>query len=115
MSPALTARAVVEELRSLASPLELEKVRRRLPPDEPAVGVRMRWVFHVAKSATAMPLDEWERLVTEPTYEARMVAFSILDFQARLDLGSPTLLETYLQHHDRITTWDMVDRAAPRV
>ncbi len=115
MTEATTARAVVDALRSLASAVELEKVRRRLPPDEPAIGVRMRSVFEVAKSATAMPLDEWERLVAEPTYEARMVAFSILDFQARRDLGSPTLSDTYLRHHDRITTWDMVDRAAPRV
>ena len=115
MTGATTARAVVDELRSLASAPELDKVRRRLPPGEPAIGVRMRSVFDVAKSATAMSLDEWERLVAEPTYEARMAAFSILDFKARRDLGSPTLRDTYLRHHDGITTWDMVDRAAPRV
>ena len=111
----VTARAVVAELRALASATELEKVRRRLDPDEPALGVRMRSVFDVARSATGMPLDEWARLVSEPTYEARMVAFSILDFKARLELGSPQLRDTYLRHHGRITTWDMVDRAAPRV
>ncbi|GAA4357546.1 DNA alkylation repair protein [Angustibacter luteus] len=110
-----TAGAVVDELQSLASADELAKVRRRLDPAEPAIGVRMRSVFDVAKAATAMPLDEWERLVVEPTYEARMVAFSILDFQARKDVGSRVLCSTYLGHHDRITTWDMVDRAAPRV
>ena len=115
MSADVTARAVVDDLRSAASAAELEKVRRRLPPDEPALGVRMRSVFDVAKSATGMPLDEWERLVSEPTYEARMAAFSILDFKARRDLGSPVLRDTYLRHHDRITAWDMVDRAAPRV
>ena len=115
MSADVTARAVVDDLRSAASTAELEKVRRRLPPDEPALGVRMRSVFDVAKSATGMPLDEWERLVSEPSYEARMAAFSILDFKARRDLGSPVLRDTYLRHHDRITAWDMVDRAAPRV
>lgn len=115
MNTGATACALVEELRTLASASELVKVRRRLHPDEPAMGVRMKSVFDVAKSATGMPLDEWQRLVSEPTYEARMAAFSILDFKARLDLGSTTLCETYLQHHDRITTWDMVDRASPRV
>lgn len=115
MDTTVTASAVVDELRALASVAELAKVRRRLDPSEPALGVRMRSVFDIAKSATAMPPDEWDELVTEPTYEARMVAFSILDFKARLDPGSPALCETYLRNHDRITTWDMVDRAAPRV
>jgi len=111
----LTARAVVTGLESLADPVELEKTRKRLPTDVPAIGVRMKSVFDVAKAATALPRDEWDRLVAEPTYEARMVAFSILDFQARKDLGSTDLLEVYLANHDRISTWDMVDRAAPRV
>ena len=110
-----SARAVVDELQALASAAELVKVRRRLQPDEPAIGVRMKHVFDVARSATGMSVEQWEHLVAEPTYEARMVAFSILDFQARLDLGSRSLRDTYLGHHDRITTWDMVDRAAPRV
>jgi 3-methyladenine DNA glycosylase AlkD len=110
-----TARTVVDELQAHASADELVKVRRRLDPAEPALGVRMRSVFDIAKAAVALPLLEWDRLVSEPTYEARMVAFSILDFKARLHLGDTTLRETYLRSHDRITTWDMVDRAAPRV
>lgn len=115
MSRFVTAADVVTELGSLASPTELVKLRKRLPPGHPAIGNRMRDVFDIAKAATSMPLPEWNLLIAEPTYEARMVAFSVLDFKARADLGSADLMALYLSHHDRITTWDMVDRAAPRV
>jgi hypothetical protein len=42
----------------------------------------------------------------------------ILDFKARRRLEErerERLCELYLARHDRITTWDMVDRSAPRV
>lgn len=115
MNPPETARAVVLTLQRLGTATELAKVRKRLEPDEPAIGNRMKDVFDVAKSATAIPVPQWVLLVAEPTYEARMAAFSILDFKARKNLGSQDLLGLYLDHHHRISSWDMVDRAAPRV
>src|SRR5699024_3637942 len=42
----------------------------------------------------------------------------ILDFKARSEPGDDerhALWRVYFERHDRITTWDMVDRAAPRV
>ncbi len=57
-------------------------------------------------------------LLDHPAYEPRMAAFCILDFQARRRLDDDQrrgLYDVYLGRHDRITTWDMVDRAAPRV
>jgi 3-methyladenine DNA glycosylase AlkD len=78
-------------------------------------GMRMRLLFDAAKAATSIPPDELERLFAEPSYEARLVACCILDFQARKRLGDLQLRDTYLRHHDRIDDWGMVDRAAPRV
>ena len=80
-----------------------------------STGMRMRDLFDTAKAATAIPADELEKLFAEPSYEARMAAFTILDFQARKRIGDLELRDTYLRHHDRIDAWDMVDRAAPRV
>ena len=47
-----------------------------------------------------------------------MAAMCILDFKARRRLDDDqrhALCELYLNRHDRIATWDMGDRAAPRV
>ena len=78
-------------------------------------GMRMRTLFDTAKAAAGMAPAELETLFAQPSYEARMAAFSILDFQARKRLGDLELRDTYLRHHDRIDDWGMVDRAAPRV
>ncbi|WP_035917678.1 DNA alkylation repair protein [Knoellia sinensis] len=110
-----TAKDVRARLEELASPEELAKVRKRLAPDEPAIGLRMKALFDTAKEAAGMPLGEVEALLDDPAYEPRLAAFCILDFKARKSLGSEELCEVYLRRHDRITTWDMVDRAAPRV
>lgn len=87
-----------------------ERVLAELTP-----GMRMRILFDTAKAATWIAKDELETLFAQSSFEARMVACSILDFQARKRLGDLELRETYLRHHDRIDDWGMVDRAAPRV
>ena len=87
-----------------------EQVLAELSP-----GMRMRILFDTAKAATWIAPVELETLFAEPSYEARMAAFCILDFQARKRLGDLELRDTYLRHHDRIDDWGMVDRAAPRV
>jgi hypothetical protein len=80
--------------------------------------LRMRLLFDTAKAHTDLPLPEVHLLLDHPAYEPRMAAFCILDFQARRRIGDDerrALYDVYLGRHDRITTWDMVDRAAPRV
>jgi 3-methyladenine DNA glycosylase AlkD len=77
--------------------------------------MRMKALFDTAKASSGLPDDELESLFAEDSYQARMAAFCILDFQARKRLGDLALRDTYLRHHDRIDAWDMVDRAAPRV
>jgi len=116
MSP--EAEDLLAELRRLANPTELEKVRRRLPPAEEAFGLRMRDLFATAKSHRAMSLEAVEALLDHPAYEPRLAAFCVLDFKARAkptEAERAALCEIYLRRHDRITSWDMVDRAAPHV
>lgn len=119
MAVAATADVVVAELEAERSPDALAAVRGRLTPDEEAFGVRMGTLFAVAKRHTGLPLAEVVRLLAHPAFEPRMAAMCILDFKARRKRPGHhergTLARTYLGHHDRITTWDMVDRAAPRV
>lgn len=113
-----TAARVVADLEERRDPPELAKVRKRLAPDEPALGMRMGALFDVAKTHTDLPLDEVHLLLDHPAYEPRMAAFCILDFKARRRLQPDQreeLFRLYLERHDRITTWDMVDRSAPRV
>ncbi|WP_029090186.1 DNA alkylation repair protein [Brevibacterium album] len=112
------ASQVVGRLRELALPAELPKVRKRLSADEPAFGLRMRDVFDTAKAHVGLGLDQVHELLDHPAYEPRLTAFCILDFKARRRLdprGRRELCEIYVERHDRITTWDMVDRSAPRV
>lgn len=116
--PSSSARELVARLEALRSAEELATVRKRLAPDEAAFGLRMRALFDVAKAHTDLPLDEVDRLLDHPAYEPRMAAMCILDFRARRRLDDDqrrALYELYLDRHDAITTWDMVDRAAPRV
>ena len=119
MAGASAADVILSELEAARTDEALASVRRRLAPDEAALGVRMGILFAIAKCHTAMPLSEVERLLAHPAYEPRLAAFCVLDFKARRkrpgDHERGTLARTYLGHHDRITTWDMVDRSAPRV
>ncbi|GAA2086389.1 DNA alkylation repair protein [Brevibacterium salitolerans] len=113
-----TADELVAALQNASDPRETERIRTRVATDESVIGVRMGTLFETAKLATDIPPAELERLFTHPAYEPRLAAFCILDFRARRRLSDKereALAAIYLDHHDAITTWDMVDRAAPRV
>jgi 3-methyladenine DNA glycosylase AlkD len=112
------SRSVVADLLRLRTDAELSRVRKRLPAGEEAFGLRMRDLFDAAKAHRDIPLGEVEALLDHPAYEPRLAAFCILDFKAQRRLTDDErreLYDIYLRRHDRITTWDMVDRAAPRV
>lgn len=119
MATRLTADAFVAALDRARCPGELPKIQQRLGPGDTAIGLRMRDVFDAAKAATGMPLEEVERLFASPLYEVRLGALCILDFRAknpRVDGAErERLYHLYVGNHDRITTWDMVDRSAPSV
>lgn len=118
MSAATPGDRIVAELRALATESEIPKLRRHVGADDDVFGVRMRDLFATAEAHKGEPLSVVAELLEHPIYEPRMAAFCILDFKARRRLDDQQraeLYELYTTRHDRITTWDMVDRAAPRV
>ena len=84
--------------------------------DDPILGVRMGQVFALAKEFMNMELDEVEAMLESPFHEMRVGAVSIMDFQARskktTDARRKELFNLYIRRHDRINTWDLVDRSA---
>lgn len=116
----LTAAQFVGRLEILRAP-ETAKAHRHLASDEKDIilGVRMGQVFALAKEFIEIPLEEVEKLLESPIHEARVGAVSIMDFQARSkktpDKRRKQLFDLYLRRHDRIDTWDLVDRSAPNV
>lgn len=114
----MNAADLVRDLERQGCADEVPKIRKRLADGETCFGVRMGTLFALAKGYAGLGLDEVETLLDHPAYEPRMAAFCILDFQARRrlpDTVRAALCELYLRRHDAITTWDMVDRSAPRV
>lgn len=113
----LTADALVADLRAVADPAA--HPNRHYAGRGEVLGVRMGTLFDVTKRYAAMPLDEVHRLLDEPAYEPRLAAFCVLDFAVRrprvTDDERRARYDVYLDRHDSIDTWDMVDRAAPRV
>jgi hypothetical protein len=76
-------------------------------------------IFALAREQMDMAPAEIERLLEQPSHEARVGAVSIMDWQAR-DRRTPAerrreLFELYLRRHDLIDTWDLVDRSAIHV
>ena len=87
--------------------------------DEPYSGIGMAQVFKLAKEFQAMPPAEIERLLESDDHLVRVGAVSIMDWQAR-DRKTPVerrrqLFDLYIRRHDRIDTWDLVDRSAIHV
>ena len=122
----LNANQFIERLTPLGSPEHVKKAQRYLEPGlkdrggvDVSIGARMGDVFALAKEFTDMPLDEVEVLLDSPVHEVRVGAVSIMDFQARNKRTPPKrrkeLFDLYIRRHDRINTWDLVDRSAPYV
>ena len=121
----LDAARFIERLTPLGSREQVEEARRYLKPgvkdrgDDVSIGARMGDVFKLAKEFTDMPLDQVEVLLESPVHEVRVGAVSIMDFQARGKRTSSErreeLFDLYIRRHDRINTWDLVDRSAPYV
>lgn len=113
----LPAESLIDELRAAADPAAYPN--RHYRGSAEVLGVRMGMVFGVAKRYSGMPLSEVERLLDERAYEPRLAAFCVLDFQVRrprmTDHEREARYRLYLERHDAIDSWDMVDRAAPRV
>ena len=109
-----------KRLKALRSP-GTAKAHGHLASDgeDVIMGVRMGQVFALAKEFMDMPLDQVEKLLESPIHEVRVGAVSIMDFQARSKKATSArrkeLFDLYIRRHDRINTWDLVDRSAPYV
>jgi DNA alkylation repair enzyme len=81
--------------------------------------IPMGQLFELAKNFVGASPEEIEVLLSRPDHPPRVVAVSIMDFQARRKVTPEgrrrELYDLYLRRHDRIDTWDLVDRAAPHV
>jgi 3-methyladenine DNA glycosylase AlkD len=111
-----TAADLLAELRAAAHPELHPQAHYR--GGAGVLGVRMGELFDITKRYARLPIDEIDRLLDEPEYEPRLAAFCVMDFAvrgSRDDALRRERYELYLRRHDRIDTWDMVDRAAPRV
>ena len=112
-----TAATLLTELREVADPGAHPNRHYRGAAD--VLGVRMGTLFDIAKRHSEMSLTEVGRLLDEAEYEPRLAAFCVLDFQVRrpriTDAEREQRYRLYLHRHDAIDSWDMVDRAAPRV
>jgi 3-methyladenine DNA glycosylase AlkD len=119
-TPPQDAATFVERLMDLRSPdQETKNHTLRSGPDDEIIGVRMKSIFDLAKESVGLPLDQIEVLLESRIHEVRVGGVSVMDFQAR---GKKTperrrkeLCDLYLRRHDRIDSWDLVDRAAPWV
>lgn len=116
----LTARSFIDALYLLQLPSEAKKNQQLTKgKSETIMGVRMGEIFALAKEYMSMEPDQVEKLLASSVYEARVGAVSIMDFQARDKKTSPArkkeLYDLYIRRHDRINSWDLVDRSAPYV
>ncbi len=115
----MTAQTFLERLKALRSPAVAKSHIHLASEDGAILGVRMGQVFALAKEFMSMELDEVEAMLESPIHEMRVGAVSIMDFQARskktTDSRRKELFDLYIRRHDRINTWDLVDRSAPWV
>lgn len=116
----------IEKLKTYQSSAELEKIQRyfksgkgKYGEGDTFMGVRMGQVFALAKALIDMPPAEIEKLLESPIHEVRAGAVSIMDFQARSkktpESRRKELFDLYINRHDRINNWDLVDRSAQYV
>lgn len=116
----MNADVFLKRLKALRSPAVAKSHSHLAPNEEDAIlGVRMGQVFALAKEFMDMPLDEVETILESPFHEMRVGAVSIMDFQARskktTEIRRKELFDLYLRRHDRINTWDLIDRSAIHV
>ena len=106
-----TAQAFIDSLAALR-PADREG-------DEPYAGIGMGQIFKLAKEFIGMEPAEIEKLLESDDHSVKVGAVSIMDWQARDRKTTAErrreLFDLYIRRHDRIDTWDLVDRSAIHV
>lgn len=121
MPESMSAEQFLQKLDEYRPPQEQEEAERAREADEEhePIGIPMRQIFALAKQFIAMPPGDIETLLESPRHDARVGAVSIMDWQARNkktpEQRRKELFDLYIRRHDRINTWDLVDRSAPYV
>jgi len=117
----MTADDVINQLEKLADENERVKYETSLNfnTDNKMLGVAMGKIFALAKDNSNLPNEEILKLIKSDIHEARMAGVSIMDFQARRKKTPETqrewLYETYLDLHEYINDWGLVDRSVQHV
>jgi 3-methyladenine DNA glycosylase AlkD len=117
----ITAQQFLDNLFALSTTTKADNSRYFAGDDKmnKNLNVRMSAIFSLARQFETLSLNEVEKLLDSDYYEARMGAVSIMDFQARNKKTSAAirkqLFDLYINRHDRINNWDLVDRSAPYV
>jgi 3-methyladenine DNA glycosylase AlkD len=110
-SPTLSAASFASRLAALR-PADREG-------EDPYAGIGMGQIFALAKEFRAMPPDEIEQLLESDHHAVKVGAVAIMDWQARERKTTAErrreLFDLYIRRHDRIDTWDLVDRSAIHV
>jgi 3-methyladenine DNA glycosylase AlkD len=122
----LTAKHFVGQLKTHKSATEREKIQRYFKSGKGAygegdvfMGVRMGTLFKLSEEFIDMVPEEIEKLLESTIHEIRAGAVSIMNKQCRSKKATEerrkALFELYLDRHDRINNWDLVDLGAAHV
>jgi 3-methyladenine DNA glycosylase AlkD len=124
-NPAIpTAAALILRLRQSGTPTRAAGSQRffktgpgQYGEGDVFLGVCVPDIRRLARQSLQTPLPELARLVGSEFHEARLLALLILVVrQAKANEAQKReAYEFYLEHHDRINNWDLVDSAAPRL
>lgn len=122
----LTAKHFIERLKAHTSAVELEKIQRYFKSGEGEygegdifMGIRMGTLFKISEKFIDMAPTEIEKLLEDPVHEIRAGAVSIMNKKARSNKTTEErrkeLYNLYLERHDCINNWDLVDLGAAYV
>lgn len=82
-------------------------------------GIPKREIFSLANEFEYMPVPEVVKLLKDKNHDHRLGAISILDWKARNKKISKNekeeIYRAYMDNHQYIDDWGLVDRAAPHV
>jgi hypothetical protein len=122
----LTAKNFIQKLKAHQSADELAKIQRYIKSGDGEygegdmfLGVRMGTLFKISEEFIGMKPEEIEKLLENPIHEIRAGGVSIMNKQGRskitTDERRKELFDLYLNRHDRINNWDLVDLGAAYV